>query len=189
MIRFRWHRIVFQADFSFFAVAALVGLLGGEGLFLQLFLVCLLHECGHLLALRLFHRKIQQIRFCGAGITICPGSFYGAYWQDILISLAGPLVNLLFAGILLPSCQAFGAMHLGLGLFNLLPFRCLDGGSVLDGILYATGVASQRIFFWENSICLLVGVGIMLFCYKNGICSVSLSAMLMYLTIMQFFGS
>ena len=95
MICWHWRGTAFTVDFSFFAVAALVAVRGGALYFLLLFLACLLHELGHLAMLLLFHRHVQTVSLCGAGALFVPSAACGAYWQDILVSLAGPAVNLL----------------------------------------------------------------------------------------------
>ena len=132
VICWHWRGTVFTVDFSFFAVAALVAVRGGALYFLLLFLACLLHELGHLAMLLLFHRHVQTVSLCGAGALFVPSAACGAYWQDILVSLAGPAVNLLLGTAFLwgDRGSVSGMLHLGLGLFNLLPYARLDGGAV-----------------------------------------------------------
>ena len=137
MICWHWRGTVFTVDFSFFAVAALVAVRGGALYFLLLFLACLLHELGHLAMLLLFHRHVQTVSLCGAGALFVPSAACGAYWQDILVSLAGPAVNLLLAAALgllgrwwEPLYLLAGAQAV-LGCFNLLPILPLDGGRML----------------------------------------------------------
>jgi len=132
VICWHWRGTVFTVDFSFFAVAALVAVRGGALYFLLLFLACLLHELGHLAMLLLFHRHVQTVSLCGAGALFVPSAVCGAYWQDILVSLAGPAVNLLLGTAFLwgDRGSVSGMLHLGLGLFNLLPYARLDGGAV-----------------------------------------------------------
>lgn len=130
MICWHWRGTVFTVDFSFFAVAALVAVRGGALYFLLLFLACLLHELGHLAMLLLFHRHVQTVSLCGAGALFVPSAACGAYWQDILVSLAGPAVNLLLGTAFLwgDRGSVSGMLHLGLGLFNLLPYADWTAG-------------------------------------------------------------
>ena len=113
-------------------MAAVAALWGGGRYVLLLFLAGLLHELGHLAAMGLFHRSVRSVALCGAGTLFTPAEQYGAYWQDIVVSLSGPAVNLALGGIFLSldRTSAFGMLHLGLGLFNLLPYANLDGGAV-----------------------------------------------------------
>lgn len=191
MIRFRWRGIVFDASFHFFAVAALIGLLCGGLIFVQFFTACLLHELGHLFVLYGFGRRVRRVHFSGAGVLILPEAEYGAYWQDILILLAGPLANLIFGSILIlcVDMTAYAAMHIGLGLFNLLPYRCLDGGSVLDALLRTRDYSPRRIFWIENVICSILSAGLILLMMQQHMQQFSLLAMIVYLTFIQHFGS
>lgn len=78
MIQFRWHGTKIRLDFSFFAAAALLGLLGGTGGFLRMLAACTLHEAGHLAAMLLLRQRVRSITCYGVGICIRPAS-YGTY--------------------------------------------------------------------------------------------------------------
>jgi stage IV sporulation protein FB len=56
-------------------------------------------------------------------------------WQDIIISLAGPLGNILAIVLFIWINKTFAYINLFLGLFNLLPCISLDGGQSLYLIL------------------------------------------------------
>ena len=56
------------------------------------------------------------------------------YGQSALALAAGPIASLLL-GLTLPLCPTAGLLSLGLGLFNLLPLRGLDGGELLYNLL------------------------------------------------------
>ncbi len=188
MICLHWNKITFHIGFSFFAAAALIGTLGGSILFLKVFTACIIHEGGHLLVLRRFGQHIRCVNLCGAGITILPSESYGAYWRDILILLAGPIANLAVGTLCLfwGGMAEYGVMHISLGWFNLLPYRCLDGGSILDAILCARECSLEHSRWIENVICLLFSILLLLFL---GVCQIrqfSLLAMILYLTALQF---
>ena len=122
--------------------------------YLALFGIVLLHEFGHALACRSVGGKADRIYLWPfGGIALVnppprPGAFL---WS----SAAGPLVNLLLLpltlGILLlgaaaglgsrlPDCQWFLLMVLSLNLvllvLNLLPIYPLDGGQILQALLW-----------------------------------------------------
>ena len=113
------------------------------GSFASLWTFCfaLLHEAGHLLAMLLFHDRISQIRFRSFGICIETQSAVDVdYEQEIVIALAGPLMN----GIVSLICSVlylfwqqsdtlflFCLLNLVLCIINLLPLYPLDGGRVL----------------------------------------------------------
>ena len=140
MIQFRWHGTKIRLDFSFFAAAALLGLLGGTGGFLRMLAACTLHEAGHLAAMLLLRQRVRSITCYGVGICIRPAS-YGTYGQDVLVLLAGPLCNLFMgAGIWLTAGMTpFAMLHLGLGLFNLLPYAARRQCHATNG-----GAGAQR---------------------------------------------
>jgi Zn-dependent protease len=107
--------------------------------------VLLVHELGHLLAMRWFgYRNIQMffIPFFGAAVT---GTRHAApVWQQVVVVLMGPLPGLA-AGLLAtvlwhPDRDTWlGAVVFWLVLvngLNLLPFVPLDGGRVLDLLLF-----------------------------------------------------
>ena len=105
--------------------------------FLALLSAAALHELGHILALRFFHVPVSNFRLCIFGAELQADRGRLSYGEDLVVLLAGPLVNLLCGWVLSWAAQgrewmylAAGA-HLLLGLFNLLPVRTLDGGQAL----------------------------------------------------------
>lgn len=108
------------AAFGFWA-----GLVGGAALLLSL----LLHECGHILVAAAFNVPVREF-----GISV-----HGAYIirahglrrrDDVLISLAGPLMNLVLIvpSLFLPRIGIQIAFcNLSLCALNLLPIPSSDG--------------------------------------------------------------
>ena len=100
MIQFWIGRVQVRFDFSFFAVFSLLCLVdAGQYLTISL-TVCMLHELGHLLAMRICRQGMRQVTFYGAGISICSDCRLSAFWQDLFILLAGPGINLLTGALL-----------------------------------------------------------------------------------------
>ncbi|WP_317336720.1 hypothetical protein [uncultured Ruminococcus sp.] len=188
MIRLSWHGITFCVDFSFFAVAAWIALSGGQRMLWEILSACLLHELGHLIAMECFHRRVQKVMLCGAGVLIQPAGDYAAYWQDEIVFLAGPLANLFFGGILVAvqGVNAFGMLHLGLGLFNLMPYSHLDGGSVLYAALSAMNLLPDRTIQILNGISLCFSAGLFCAAFALGVRNVSFYGMVLYLLFLQF---
>ena len=106
-------------------------------------LASLLHEGGHILALRLYGHKVKNIKFVGFGIRIDKSCML-SYKQEIAVSLAGPLINtflfalfgMLYAALgsrlLLEICLANG----GYAFLNLFPLPPLDGYKVLKDMAF-----------------------------------------------------
>lgn len=113
-----------------------------------LMLLALLHECGHLLAgllLKLKPRKLEINPFGLAVIFEEFGSKNNSFeWKKVIISLAGPLTNLLIMLIVIfinPQIEQITKeiiiyANILIIAFNLLPIYPLDGGRILKGILY-----------------------------------------------------
>lgn len=125
-------------SFLFAALITIMLCCDKTGLILPTFLAVFMHESGHLLMMWLLGCAPKEIRLIPASVQITR-SFSGGYKNDLLIALSGPLVNLLACGLfyhLFLRFQRvgfwyFAVINLGIGLFNLLPVKGLDGGTVL----------------------------------------------------------
>ncbi|MBQ6420111.1 MAG: site-2 protease family protein [Clostridia bacterium] len=154
----------------------------GEGLLL-LFVSALLHECGHLIFLFACgcRRPTLVLHPGGAAITGCPLETLTCL-QTVLVSAAGPAVNLLLALILrvvLPGTQTLIRMQLLLGLCNLLPLPVLDGGrilSALSGRYLPTQAETVCTVLGAASLSLLTAFAAFLFLRRREIGSVQLFA-------------
>lgn len=99
--------------------------------------LCVLwHETGHLLALIAFGNPPAQVRMTVLGIEIRRLRPCG-YGHAAVVSLAGPVANLLAAGVLalLPGFEDAARLQGMLGCFHLLPVLPLDGGQALEAVL------------------------------------------------------
>jgi Zn-dependent protease/CBS domain-containing protein len=119
---------------------------------LALFASVLLHEVGHALVARWYGIRTREIvMYPIGGVSHLESQPKGR--EELLISIAGPLVNLLIAVILLATQRDFAPLetlrvptdanlierialgNLLLGLFNLLPAYPMDGGRVLRSLI------------------------------------------------------
>ena len=114
-----------------------------------LFLSILLHELGHAAAIGVLGFGQSEIRLAGLGGATMNRRSAGP-WQEIVISVAGPLVSFgisLVSWLILRSTSdsALGPLvaallpqlayaNLAWGVFNLLPIYPLDGGHVVQQI-------------------------------------------------------
>jgi len=145
---------------ALFAVAARRGIYASPAFnvleYLALFLIVLLHECGHALACRSVGGRADEIVLwpLGGVAYVQPPLRPGPTLWSIV---AGPLVNVVIAGVLfaygsfiglplgeLPAqpsdsalfIQAVWYLNFGLLVFNLLPVYPLDGGQILQSLLW-----------------------------------------------------
>lgn len=184
MIRLRWNETVFFIEFSFFFVAALAGLLGGTAFFFRMMFACLLHECGHWFTMVLFHQPVRQVFISGAGILICPGEAYTAYWKDLIVSLSGPFVNICIGfAALYGNATELSSVHLALGIFNLLPYPQLDGGAALYACFGIAGMPPHRAQHLQTVLALVFSLILFLLLLRYRIYHISLYCVLLYITI------
>ena len=143
-------KIKIRVSVYFAAVVTFALIFVPDGNALLSLLCCMLHETGHLAAIRLFGGKVRSISFGAYGMRIdASHSLRISPLKESVISLAGPAVNiiLLIIGILTESSGLF-RINLCLCVFNLLPVGTTDGQSALKIIstaflvvIYAVGLA------------------------------------------------
>lgn len=120
-----------------FVLAAFVAL-SSPVLLAALLSAAALHELGHYAALRCFSGRLSELRISPFGVEmVIADPTKLSYGRELLVTLAGPTVNLLLAvamgvaGARWEMAYVFAGAQLILGLFNLLPTRPLDGGRLL----------------------------------------------------------
>ena len=103
-------------------------------------LAAMCHELGHLCCARVLGIKVKRagIGWRGPYIVREPGTDI----ENLAITLAGPLANLLLAASLTlyvlavgGNAVCFALINLALGLFNLLPVPSSDGARILHLLL------------------------------------------------------
>ena len=103
-------------------------------------LAAAMHEGGHLAALAAFRVPVEGVRLGAMGAVIhAPGANRLSYGRELLVTLAGPMVNLISAPLLAALSARLGwewgylfaGAHMVLGVYNLLPIPPLDGGRAL----------------------------------------------------------
>jgi len=103
-----------------------------DGLAVSCVLASVIHEGGHLLAMLAMGVPPGDCTLGAFGMRIRLGSRMPGYGQNMFISLAGPLANVLSAaGLYLLKSPRTAAVHLTLAALNLLPAAALDGGELL----------------------------------------------------------
>jgi tetratricopeptide (TPR) repeat protein/Zn-dependent protease len=138
---------------------------------LAIFIVALLlHEGGHLLAMKLFGYRdtaILFLPFLGA-LATARQKHDATLTQKVWVSLAGPLPGLILGvGMAIATREGnhpdwlreAGWIFIGLNLFNLLPVYPLDGGQVADLLLFSRFPYLGVVFKVFGVICLgLLGI-------------------------------
>jgi Zn-dependent protease len=137
--------------FSSYQEAGVEGAIQGGLLVLTLFTFVLLHEFGHAFAARTFGIRTPDITLYVIGGVARLTRIPDKPWQELIVAVAGPLVNVVIYFVLR------GAIHLGqaqdpesleiellarvanynwlLLVFNLIPAFPMDGGRVLRSLL------------------------------------------------------
>ena len=179
-LRFQNFRLI--VDFGFPAVIAFLFLYPDDGLTKQMLLVSLIHELGHGLAICLTKSGLREIRFYAAGIQMKTNACLLTAGQILAVCLSGPLMNLLCAALFwkLDSVTAF--LHLGTGVFNLLPYRILDGGAALETLLEL----NPELLQIRKIFCLMLSVSGIFLLFLYEIRSPALFLMLVYLAVSEF---
>jgi len=132
----------FYVSFLFAVTLALMIAFDRTGLILPTLFAVLLHEIGHLFVMWLTDCTPVAVRLIPASVQIVR-KMSPRYRDEVLIALAGPVVNLFLFGLLFVNYLAFknndilrlAILNLVIGTFNLLPVWGLDGGTVLCAIL------------------------------------------------------
>ena len=178
---FVFFAVLFVADFSVMSIMP--------------FLAALLHEMGHVLAMKTCGIKISDIKIYPFGVDIKKQQSLTSYATDIFISIAGILTNIaamIACNFLPPSdnISFFVSSNVVLIIINVLPIRTLDGGMALEKLLLLKMrydiVDGVMNFLSLCSILLLGSVAIWLLFYTSY--NFSLLLMCMYLFCGIFLG-
>lgn len=192
MISFSFRKINFIIDFSFFAVTALLCLIGGGENIAAAFSVCLIHEAGHLIPMAIYGEKINSVRISGCGIRIIPfkNPLKPFIW-DIVILSGGSFLNITTGFIILAFCgkmKIFAVMNIILGIFNLLPYRSFDGGEIILTLISCFGGENlnRHSLAVMRFVSFMISAVILLTAIKYRVLNLTLAVTLIYLAILSF---
>lgn len=117
-----------ETDGGFFLVLALMLLLFPLRFLAGVLLAAVVHECGHLLAIRLTGRQVLTLVLHAGGARILTEPMEPG--REVLCALAGPAAGVLtvFFRRSFPELALAGLVQTA---FNLLPVYPLDGGRAL----------------------------------------------------------
>jgi Zn-dependent protease len=144
--------------FSSYELEGQSGAIKGVLFILILFACVLLHEFGHAFAARAFGIKTPDITLYAIGGVARLNRIPDKPWQELIVAIAGPLVNVVIAAVLIfgihvtaglqqlehlesPRIEMLAkvaSVNVMLVLFNLIPAFPMDGGRVLRALLAMT---------------------------------------------------
>jgi Zn-dependent protease/tetratricopeptide (TPR) repeat protein len=130
--------------------------------------VLMLHEAGHVLAMRAFgYRDTTMLFIPWLGALATGKKENSSLSEKVWISLAGPLPGIVlgvFLSIVFPSSNVFvrdlSIMLISLNLFNLLPIYPLDGGHVMNSLVFSRN-PYLTVIFQSIGVFLLGLIGLM----------------------------
>jgi Zn-dependent protease/CBS domain-containing protein len=169
---------------GFLRTGTVAAAVDGVGFLLAVFATVLLHELAHALVARRFGFATRDITLLPIGGVARLERMPELPRQEILVALAGPLVNVVLAGAFfvafhlqhprgsvlvstelpIESAPLFARLfwvNVSLAVFNLLPAFPMDGGRVLRAVLAWRGdfvTATRRAAVFGQGLALLLGV-------------------------------
>lgn len=183
--------------------ADLAKALEGVGLVLAVFLCVVLHEYGHALTARRYGVKTRDITILPIGGVASLERIPEKPFQEIVVALAGPAVNLAIACALLvpfasvvrgqPDAAAIAeqmqghfwselfAINVFLAVFNLIPAFPMDGGRVLRAVL-----ATRLDYVRATRVAATVGQAI---AFLFGLVGLFGNPMLLFVALFVFIGA
>ncbi len=125
---------------SVFSIPSAILMLWLEGAipFLILMLSAAVHELGHIVAIHFCGYRIRRFDILPMGaLLVCPEGI--PYNKEVIIALGGPFASLLCGVVSLALAFTFrsvdllfaSVINIVLAVFNLMPFKKLDGGKAL----------------------------------------------------------
>ena len=173
-----------KVDFKIFFILLLYIVTQKVDIFAITFVFIILHEIGHIISGILLGLKINKLELNIAGISL-EFKNYGKERKinNIIIDLAGPVINLLSAiiGLWIQS-EIIIYVNAMLFIINMLPIYPLDGGRILKNILLYKNTYKQTIKMIETIakytlIILSIFASILILSFKN----ISIFVLIIYL--------
>ncbi len=110
----------------------------GSGESIMTLFSALLHELGHIFVMLVLGIGVRRLTVTPLGFEIDPKREYKSFYEEIAVSLAGCAVNFITFFLFFGSGEVLCVLaetSLLLGIMNIMPVRCLDGGEALNAFL------------------------------------------------------
>lgn len=178
-----------KINIQIFAMIILLILTKQIEIYAWLMLFALIHELAHMFIGILLRLKPKTLEIQAFGIGIVFESFENTERNKIIIAIAGPAINILFAIIFsfinIKSSGLIVNANLLLAICNLIPIYELDGGKILKAILEMKdkkGKTDDIINKVSNILMIILSIAssIIILIYKN----IALVLIIGYLWIM-----
>lgn len=122
-------------SYLFVSIITFMILIDKSGFVLPMLLSVFLHEAAHLITMFLLGCEPKSINFIPCSIEVKRGVCCD-YKKEILISVSGPILNIILFILFFKFRIEFSLINLCFGVFNLLPLSVLDGGEILNVVLF-----------------------------------------------------
>lgn len=135
--------IEIEISYYFLLILSLMVSIDKTGISIYFFLSIIIHELGHIIMIIYYKIKVKKLSFKGYGINIeIDQNKYLANYKDIIILLSGSAANFIVIffiklGSISEKSIIFIVTNLLIGIFNLLPVESLDGGKIMNIILFS----------------------------------------------------
>jgi Zn-dependent protease len=187
--------------FTYYAVGGPALARQGVVFIVLLFACVLLHELGHALTARAFGIRTPDITLLPIGGVARMERIPRDPKQELLIAIAGPLVNVVIALVLILALnvhasfsdlgdvntprvallQKLATVNIFLALFNLIPAFPMDGGRVLRAIL-----AMRMDYAWATQVAARVGQGV---AFIFGLVGLFYNPLLIFIALFVYLGA
>lgn len=169
MLVFFCGKLRIELHFLFVAVLLFACLYDPTGIALMGLGASMLHELAHFFFLWMFRCRPNKLSFELAGVTVVKSGYQLTRCKELLVLLAGSGFNLLAAWCCFSWAPVGAAVHLLVGVFNLLPFPALDGGKMVSLLL-------ERVLVPEKAAWVELMIQIVILLLITTICIISIRA-------------
>ncbi len=156
---------VYVSPFALAAIAMFL-LFADVRMIIEVAAAVILHELGHLAAMKVLGVAVESVIVEPVGIRILYRDEFVPYAFDAVIAASGPLASLyaaIFTAIpsrigLTDSLVMFSGLNLMYCIVNLMPITALDGGRIVYSIISSlfSPMTADRVAMCLNIVCLVL---------------------------------